>query len=118
MNQKHKQNVYHENVNVNLMEENVIQINGGIMVMSIECKQSHKRDYVWNPATCNCESRKYLACIMDDSAITCDEIIESYDEETNIIEKKATCKMQNFYILLTFSLITIRLLIVVSITVI
>ena len=32
MNQKHKQNVYHENVNVNLMEENVIQINGGIMI--------------------------------------------------------------------------------------
>ena len=62
--------------------------------MSTECKQSHKRDYVWNPATCNCESRKYLACTMDDSAITCDEIIESYDEETNIIEKKATCKMQ------------------------
>ena len=27
MNQKHKQSVYHENVNVNLMEENVIQIN-------------------------------------------------------------------------------------------
>ena len=55
---------------------------------------------------------------MDDSAITCDEIIESYDDdagteakshgeansyyETNFNEKKTTCKMQNFYILLSF----------------
>ena len=57
---------------------------------------------------------------MDDSAIMFDEIIESYDEETktlptNFNEKKATCKTQNFYILLAFLLITIALLIVVSI---
>ena len=42
---------------------------------------------------------------MDNSAILCDEVIESYDEETKAIptnfnEKKATCKMQKFYILL------------------
>ena len=35
----------------------------------------------------------------------CDEVIESYDEETKTIptnfnEKKATCKTRNFYILL------------------
>ena len=30
MNRKHEQSIYHANVNVNLMEENVIQINGGI----------------------------------------------------------------------------------------
>ena len=52
---------------------------------------------------------------MDDLAITCDEITESYDEETNSNEKKATYKMQNFYILLEFLLITIALLIAVSI---
>ena len=57
---------------------------------------------------------------MDDSPITCDEIIESYYEETKTIptnfnEKKATCKMQNLYILLVFSLIIIALLIAVSI---
>ena len=52
---------------------------------------------------------------MNDSAITCDEIIESYGEETNFNEKKSTCKMQNFYILLAFLLITIALLIAVSI---
>ena len=37
-----------------------------------------QKDYVWNPATCNCENENYLASIMDYSMITCDEIIESY----------------------------------------
>ena len=50
---------------------------------------------------------------MDDSAIICD-VIESYDEEiktipTNFNEKKATCKMKYFYILIAFLLITIAL---------
>ena len=34
------------------------------------------KDYIWNPATCSCENNKYLACIIDDSVIACDEIIE------------------------------------------
>ena len=42
-------------------------------------------------------------------------VIETYDEEANFDEKKATCKMQKFYILLAFLLITIASLIVVSI---
>ena len=81
-----------------------------------DCKKRHvcEKDYVWNPATCSCENGKYLANIMDDSAITCAEIIESYDEdagleaklndkvksydEANFDEKKATCKTQNFHI--------------------
>ena len=32
MNQKHSQSIHNQNVNVNLMEEYLIQINGGIMV--------------------------------------------------------------------------------------
>ena len=57
---------------------------------------------------------------MDDSAITCDEVIESCDEETytiptNFNEKKAFCKTQYFYILLAFLLIVIALFIAVSI---
>ena len=32
MNQKHEQSIYHTNVNVDLMEENVIQTNGGISI--------------------------------------------------------------------------------------
>ena len=76
---------------------------------------------------------------MDDLSITCDEIIESYDEDaeaeaksndeanlyrktktilTNFNEKKATCKTQNFYILLAFLSITIALLIALVFTVI
>ena len=44
---------------------------------------------------------------MDDSTITSDEVIESYNEETKTIptnfnEKNITCKIQNFYILLAF----------------
>ena len=55
---------------------------------------------------------------MDDSAITCDEVIESYNKETiptNFKEKKAIFKIQNLYILLAFLLITIALLIAASI---
>ena len=72
------------NVNVDLMEENVIQINGGMMInvnVSVEISCAREKDYVWNSATCSCENGKYLASIMDNSAIICDEVRESYDEE-------------------------------------
>ena len=80
-----------------------------------------------NPATCSCENGKF-ASIMGDSSITCDEVIESYDEDAdteahsndeaklydeiktiprNFNEKNATCKTQKLDVLLTFSLITI-----------
>ena len=53
---------------------------------------------------------------MDNSSIIRDEVINSYKEETNFNEKKATCKTQNFYIfILAFLLITIEFLIAVSI---
>ena len=94
-----------------------------------ECKKYNisEKDYIWNPATCNCENGKYLASIMDDSTIICDEVINADSKQsltddyetstipTNFNEKKATCKTQNFYILLAFLLITIALLIAVSI---
>ena len=51
-----------------------------------------EKDYVWNLATCSCNNGKYLASVMDDSVIMCDEVIESYNEETNFNEKKAACK--------------------------
>ena len=96
-----------------------------------ECKKHHicAKVYVWNPSTCICDNGKYLASIMDNSAIaiTCDEIIDADsklsakdDDETKTIptnsnEKKTTCKMQNVYILIAFLWITISLLIAVSI---
>ena len=42
-------------------------------------------------------------------------LINLHPNEYFFNEKKATCKIQNFYILLTFLLITIALLIAVSI---
>ena len=79
-----------------------------------------EKDYVWKPATCNCENGKYLASIIDDSIITCQEAIKSNEGEvetipTNFKENKVTCKTQSFYILLALLLITIALLIAVSI---
>ena len=87
-----------------------------------ECKERLvcEKDYVWNPPTCNYENKKYLASIMDDSAIICDEVIDAdadaeLNDQTNFNEKKATCKMQSFYILLASLSITVALLIAVNI---
>ena len=91
------------NVNLNLMEEAVTQINSGIIinvdasVKNVMCE----KDYVWNPATCNCKNEKKLASVMDDSAIMCDETVEE-TVPINLNENKVNCKTQNFYILLHF----------------
>ena len=76
------------------MEQNVIQLNGGITInVDVSVKNIiYVKKIVWNPATCNCKNGKYLASIMDDSVITCDQGMESYDEEiktfpTNFNEK-------------------------------
>ena len=68
----------------------------------------------------NCKNGIYLASIIDDSAIMCDEVIESFDKGTktnpkNFNEKKAACDMQNFYVLFAFLLITIVSLMIVII---
>ena len=65
-----------------------------------------------NPTSCNCENGKYLSSIMDNSAITCDKVINTNDEETKAIltnfnERKVTCKTQNFHTLFAFLLIAI-----------
>ena len=64
-----------------------------------ECKICHacEKDYIWNPSTCSCENGKYLARIMDDLAITCDEII--YVKETKTIPKDITCKTIYYYLI-------------------
>ena len=76
-----------------MIEQNVIQINGGIKIKSI-LKKHHvcEKEYVWNPSTCICENGRYSASVMDESVITCEEVIESYVEEvktipTNLNEK-------------------------------
>ena len=58
-----------------------------------------EKDYTWNTATSsgNCGST------MDDSSIKCDEVIESYSEETKTIPtdfngKEPIRETENFYI--------------------
>ena len=76
-----------------------------------------EKDCIWNPATCSCENGKYLASIIDNSVIMCDEIIEETKTiPTNLNEKNVLCKRKSFCILLTFLLITIALLIAVTIS--
>ena len=64
-----------------------------------ECKKHHicEKDYVWYTSTSSFENGKCLSSIIGDSTIICDEVIESYDEETKTItttfnEKKVTSK--------------------------
>ena len=89
------------------MEENVILINGRIMInVDVSVKNVM---YVKNITfgILLHVSGKYLSSIMNDLAITCDEVIETYDEETktaptNFNKKKAIWETQNFYISLAF----------------
>ena len=65
-----------------------ITVNVDVSVKNIICEKD-----------CNCENAKYLASIMDDSVIKCDEVIEPNNEEiktipTNFNEKNITCKAQ------------------------
>ena len=43
-----------------------------------KCKKHHicGKDCTWNPVTFSCKNGKYLGSIIDNSVITCDEIIE------------------------------------------
>ena len=85
------------------MEQYVIQINGGITInVNVSVKNCHicEKDYVWNPARCNCENVKYIGSIMGDSVIIRDEITHSEEKSFNL--KNKTCKTQHFYILLAF----------------
>ena len=54
-----------------------------------ECKKHNicEQYYMWNPSTWICENEKYLASIMDDSVITCDDIIEEI-VPTNFMKRK------------------------------
>ena len=54
-----------------------------------ECKKRDvcEKDYVWNFSSCNCGNEKYLASIIDNSAITCVQIIKSYKKERNLFQQ-------------------------------
>ena len=80
------------------MEENVIQNNGGITInVDVSVKNIiREKDYIWNSATCSRKNGKYLTSIIDDSVITCDEMIyadaeaKSYDKAKSNDEETKT----------------------------
>ena len=76
-----------------------------------------QKSCIWNLSTCTCKNGRYAENIIDNSVITCDEVIEttkinlaktvpSKSIPTNFKEKKVICKMEHYYILLSFLLIT------------
>ena len=71
-----------------MIEKNVIHINGEITInVDASVKNVCKKYDIWNPTSCSFKNGKYLADMMNDSLIMCDEIIDveakSYDKETN-----------------------------------
>ena len=69
------------------MEKNVIHINGGIITnVNVKVKNVMYVKKIMFGILLHVivKIKKYLASTMDDLVITCDEIIESYDNETNI----------------------------------
>ena len=69
---------------------------------------------IWNPATSSSENAKYVESIIDNSVITCDGIMDTIKgTSTETVPAKST--LTNFYILPSFLLITMTILIAVSI---
>ena len=94
------------------MEENIIQINGWIMIY---VNVSVKTSCMWKKIMLGIllhatENGKYLASVIDDLVIACHEVIESCIEDLKaklhkekiFNEKKETCKTQRFFVLLEF----------------
>ena len=58
--------------------------------------QKNKNGNIWNPAACNCDNGKYLASTIQDSVITCDEIINAaYSVSTNVPKNVMSCASIN-----------------------
>ena len=67
-----------------------------------ECKKHHvRKKNVLNPSACNCKNGKYLSSIMDNTAIMCDEVTESFDEE---VEAKSYDLEKQFQQILTIKI--------------
>ena len=54
------------------------------ILLQYECKKHHicEKDYICNPATCSCKNGKYLASIIYNLVITCNEIIDAEEEKS------------------------------------
>ena len=91
-------------------KKNIIHIKSGKRISvgsSVKIKKKHRvfeKDYIWNPATCNCENCKYVGSFIDNSVIICYEIIET---TKSVPAKTVPTKIArtNFFILLAFFII-------------
>ena len=107
--------MFYAYINVNLMVENVVQIKSGITInagASVKIWKKHHpcvKYYIWNPAICSCKTGKYLASIIDNSIITCGEIIYTTKNvpTKSVLEKSISV---NLYILLSVLLVTIAII--------
>ena len=80
MNQKHQQRTYHVNVNVALVEQNVIQINGEMTInvdVSIKNIMYVKKIMFGILLNVIVRMENIHQVLVDDSAFVCDEIIKS-----------------------------------------
>ena len=57
-----------------------------------------KKDYILNPSTCSCENGKYLATIIEYSAIMYDQLIERDDAEKKKLMKWKQSVKRKIYI--------------------
>ena len=79
------------NLNADLVGENLTQINGGKMInvdLRVKNVMYVKKNKFRILLYVTAKNGKYITSAMDNSAITCDEIIESFDKETYFSEKE------------------------------
>ena len=65
-----------------------------------------EKDNIWNPSTCSCKHGKYLASVISNLVITCDEIIDTEAKSVNVeIKTVATNFDEGKAIYFTFTFI-------------
>ena len=97
-------NIYHVIVNVNLTVASVTRIKSGIMIsigVSVKIWKSIMRtkNYIWNPATWNCENGEYLLISStNDPVILWDEIVNAAGSVSANESANVTCTVPtNFH---------------------
>ena len=83
MNQKNKKNIYHCKYKCSFDGR---KCNSNQKWNNTKCTcernnlkehNTYEKHYVWNPLPCSSENGKYLGSIVDNSLITCDEVIDT-----------------------------------------
>ena len=123
--------IYHANENISLIVENLTRIKTGITINDGVSAKIKKQSWVWKRlylasfymymwersifSKCYWEFRSYVWYNYWINNNKSNENCSNRKYGNKFQQKKADCKMKNFYILLAFLLITISLLVIVSI---